>query len=225
MQARNLESSVMESNNKVHVQNLPNALLFTPVADTMGSALIFYPGALVDPTAYTPMAKTIAETGFKTIIIKLPYRLALFESQEEKVFQETLEYINSDSLHRKWILGGHSRGGKLATIFIQKHSKTLSGLLLVGTSHPRELDLSDLTIDVTKIYGSNDGLASDEEVNKFAINLPSNTNRVRIAGGNHQQFAYYGYQLGGGTADITRQKQQEIMIDAIIKQLERVQVN
>ncbi|HAC16046.1 MAG TPA: hypothetical protein DCE78_08905 [Bacteroidetes bacterium] len=225
LQARNLESSVMESNNKVLVQNLPNAILFTPVVDTMGSALIFYPGALVDPTAYTPMAKTIAEIGFKTIIIKLPYRLALFESQEDEVFQKTLEYINSDSLNRNWVLGGHSRGGKIATIFTLNHSNAINGLLLVGTSHPRELNLSDLTIDVTKIYGSNDGLASEEEVNQFAVNLPADVHLVKITGGNHQQFANYGYQLGGGTADITRQKQQEIMIDAIIKQLERVQAN
>ncbi|SHF78667.1 Predicted hydrolase of the alpha/beta-hydrolase fold [Fodinibius roseus] len=223
MQAKGLESIILESNNKVQVQNLSNALLFTPAIDTMGSALIFYPGALVDPKAYAPMARTIAKAGFKTIILKLPYRMAFFESQQENVFQQTLEYIRSDSLNRNWILGGHSRGGKLATIFTQNYSKALSGLLLVGTSHPRELDLSDLTIDVTKIYGSNDGLASEEEVNKFAMNLPPKMHRVRIAGGNHRQFAYYGYQLGDGSADISHKKQQEIMIHAILKQLKRVQ--
>ncbi|WP_340104192.1 alpha/beta hydrolase [Rhodohalobacter sp. 8-1] len=225
MQSQGVESSVLESNNKVHVQNLSHAFVFTPAVDKMGSALIFYPGALVDPKAYAPMAKTIAEIGFKTIIVKLPYRLALFESEEVSVFQQTLGYMNSDSLDRNWILGGHSRGGKLATIFTHNHRKSLSGLLLIGTSHPKELDLSDLTIDVTKIFGSNDGLASNEEIDKFAKNLPSNMHRVRIAGGNHQQFAYYGYQLGGGSADISRQKQQEIMIDAIVRQLERVQAN
>ena len=225
MQAQGLESSILDSDNTVGVENLPNALLFTPAVDTMGSALIFYPGALVDPKAYAPMARTLAKKGFKTIILKLPYRMALFESQQENVFQQTLAYINSDSLHRNWILGGHSRGGKLATIFTQNHNDALSGLLLVGTSHPRELDLSDLAIDVTKIYGSNDGLASEEEVNKFAINLPPKMHRVRIAGGNHRQFAYYGYQLGDGSATISRRKQQEIMDRAIIEQLERVQAN
>ncbi|MEX0662999.1 MAG: alpha/beta family hydrolase [Balneolaceae bacterium] len=225
LQARDLESSVMESNTKVHVQYLSTAIVFTPAVDTMGSALIFYPGALVDPTAYAPMAKTIAETGFKTIIVKLPYRLAILESQTKQVFQQTLEYINSDSLQRNWILGGHSRGGKLATIFTQNHSNALSGLLLVGTSHPRENDLSNLTMDVTKIYGSNDGLASEEEVNQFAINLPPEMHRVRIAGGNHRQFGYYGYQFGDSSADIPRLKQQDIMIDAILKQLKRVQAS
>jgi predicted alpha/beta-hydrolase family hydrolase len=225
MQAQQLESSVMKSDNKVNVQNLSNAFIFTPVLDTTGSALIFYPGAWVDPNAYTPMARTIAKAGFKTIIVKLPYRMALLQSQQEDVFQQSLGYIHSDSLHRNWIVGGHSRGGKLASIFTKKYRNTLGGLLLVGTSHPREFDLSDLTIDVTKIYGSNDGLASVEEINEFAINLPSNMNRVRIAGGNHRQFAYYGYQFGDSSAEISRQKQQEIMIQAIIKQLPRVQAN
>ncbi len=225
MQAKGLESTVLESNNRVHIQNLSNAVIFTPAVDTMGSALIFYPGALVDPIAYAPMAKTISEAGYKTIVFKLPYRMALFEFQQENVFQQTMEYVNSDSRQRKWIIGGHSRGGKLVTIFGRDYRSVPDGLLLVGTSHPREIDLSDLNMDVTKIYGSNDGLASEEEINEFAVNLPATMHRVRIAGGNHRQFGYYGYQFGDSSADISREKQQEIMIDAIIKQLERVQSN
>ncbi|MCW9705877.1 alpha/beta hydrolase [Fodinibius salsisoli] len=224
MQAHGLESSVMDSNEKVHVQRSSNAFIFTPAVDTMEAALIFYPGALVDPKAYAPMAKAITEVGFKTIILALPYRMALFQSQQDNVFQRTLEYIEGDSLQRNWIVGGHSRGGKLATLFARDHSNALGGLLLVGTSHPRELDLSNLTIDVTKIYGSNDGLASEEEIERFAINLPAHMHRERIAGGNHRQFGYYGYQLGDGSAEISRQEQQDIMTLAIIKQLRRVRV-
>lgn len=225
MQAKGLESTVLESNNRVDIQNLSDAIIFTPAVDTMGAALIFYPGALVDPKAYAPMARSVSEAGFKTIVFKLPYRLALFEFQQESVFQQTLDFINNDSGQRHWIIGGHSRGGKLATIFGRDYRKVMDGLLLVGTSHPREIDLSDLNMDVTKIYGSNDGLASEEEINEFAVNLPADMHRVRIAGGNHRQFGYYGYQFGDSSADIPRQEQQELMIDAIIKQLERVQAN
>lgn len=223
MQAKELETSVLESDHRVHIQNTSHALLFTPAVDTMEAALMLYPGALVDPKAYAPMARAISEAGYRTIILKLPYRMAFLNSQQERVFQQTLDYINSDTLRRKWIVGGHSRGGKLAAIFSRDYKKALDGLLLIGTSHPREFDLSDLTIDVTKIYGSNDGLASEEEVNTFAINLPTVMHRVRIAGGNHRQFAYYGYQLGDGSADISRKEQQQIMIRAILEQLERVQ--
>jgi surfactin synthase thioesterase subunit len=225
MQSTDLDQSIMESDNNVSVENLSNAYVFTPTVDTMRSALIFYPGALVEPKAYAPMARTISESGYKTIILKLPYRLALFKYQQEKVFQQTLDFINNDSDQRNWIIGGHSRGGKLATIFTVDYRSVMSGLLLVGTSHPREINLSDLNLDVTKIYGSNDGLASEEEINEFAVNLPADMHRVRIAGGNHRQFGYYGYQFGDSSADITREKQQKIMSDAIIRQLERVQAN
>jgi hypothetical protein len=85
--------------------------------------------------------------------------------------------------------------------------------------------LSNLNIDVPKVYGSNDGLASEEEITKFAKNFPANMHRVRIVGGNHRQFAYYGYQPGDGSAWISRQKQQEIMVCAIIKQLKRDQAH
>ncbi|SMO50685.1 alpha/beta hydrolase [Fodinibius sediminis] len=89
-------------------------------------------------------------------------------------------------------------------------------------SHPRELGLSDLDIEVTRIYGSNDGLASKKEIYQFAVNLTANTHCVRIAGGNYRQISYYGYQIGDGPADIPRKRQQEIMVDAIIRQLNRV---
>lgn len=136
-----------------------------------------------------------------------------------------MEYIIGELFQRNWILGGHSRGGKLATLFVNDNSKALRGLLPVGTSHPREIDLTDLTLDVTKIYGYNDGLASEEEINKFSVYLPVNTYYKEIEGGNHRQFTYYGFQFGDILAGISRQKQQNNMIDAIIKQLERVQAN
>jgi hypothetical protein len=120
-------------------------------------------------------------------------------------------------------VGGHSKGGKLAAIFSKEFADEMGGLLLVGTSHPREIDLSDLEMDVTKIYGTNDGLASEEEVNQFAVNLPAHMHRVRVDGGNHRQFAWYGYQLGDSSADITRREQHEILVEAILEQLERVQ--
>lgn len=222
MQARGVDPAVLESDNRVEVLYSSNAIHFTPAADTMGSGLIFYPGALVQPEAYAPMARDIAEAGYPVILMKLPYRLALFEFQRDRVFGRTLEIINRDAGKRNWVVGGHSKGGKLASVFSMDYADAIAGLLLVGTSHPREIDLSGLEIDVTRIYGSNDGLASESEVNEFAVNLPAGTNRVRVEGGNHRQFAWYGYQLGDSKADITRSEQHKIMVEGILAQLERV---
>jgi hypothetical protein len=76
---------------------------------------------------------------------------------------------------------------------------------------------------VTKIYASNDGLASAEEVESNAIYLPEDTNWVLIEGGNHSQFGYYGEQLGDNSASITREEQQKLTVNAILDVLKGFQ--
>ena len=91
----------------------------------------------------------------------------------------------------------------------------------MGTSHPKDtaFDLSNSSLAVTKIYATNDGLASMGEVEANAIYLPANTTWVLIEGGNHSQFGYYGAQLGDDTATISREQQQELMVEAILAAL------
>ncbi len=99
------------------------------------------------------------------------------------------------------------------------------GLVLIGTSHPKEeaFDLSNTTLSVTKIYASNDGLASVEEVKANATYLPDDTNWVLIEGGNHGQFGYYGAQLGDNSATISREQQQKLTVEAVLTALNSVQ--
>ena len=109
--------------------------------------------------------------------------------------------------------------------FAHSYGDQFDGLILIGTSHPKEdaFDLSNTTLSVTKIYASNDGLASMEEVQANAIYLPDNTNWVLIDGGNHSQFGYYGAQLGDNAATISREEQQKLTLEAILTVLNNVQ--
>lgn len=222
MQARGVDSSVFESTPQVSVSSSSSALTFTPVTDAAAAALLFYPGALADPKAYAPMARAVAEAGFEVIIVKLPFRLAPLERHREDLAERTRALIRADEKQRAWVLGGHSRGGALAAKLVRNLEPVVSGLLLLGTSHPREDDLSALDIDVTKVYGSEDGLASEREVHEFASNLPKTTHLIRIEGGNHAQFGWYGWQLGDGRARISRTEQQAATVRAIVDQLRRV---
>lgn len=224
MQARGVEPSVFESTSEVRVSTSPATLAFTPVNETAPVALLFYPGALADPKAYAPMARAVAEAGFEVVIVELPFRLAPSERHREELAERTRALIRKDEKQRAWIVGGHSRGAALAAKFVRDHESEsfVSGLLLVGTSHPREDDLSGLDIDVTKVYGSEDGLASEGEVKEFASNLPEATHWIRIEGGNHAQFGWYGWQLGDGRARIPRAEQQAATVRAIVDQLRRV---
>jgi predicted alpha/beta-hydrolase family hydrolase len=222
MQARDVPSRVLQSDTFVDVSVSVTSIEFTPIPDTAGVALVFYPGALVAPKAYAPMAREIAEAGYKVVILKLPWGLAPLDAQQIALAERTRRTVSADDRKRKWVVGGHSRGGALAAKYARDYSGTLAGLLLVGTSHPRDFDLSGLAIDVTKVFGSEDGLASEEEVRQYGPNLPRSTTWHRIQGGNHSQFAKYGWQLGDGKAHVSRGEQHEATVGAILKQMGRI---
>lgn len=131
----------------------------------------------------------------------------------------TLSALNSSS-QKKWVLAGHSRGARMALAFAKQHESRLAGLVLVGSSHPREIDHSHLQLPVMKVYGSRDGLASEAEVEQFKHNLPDHARFVRIDGGNHAQFGWYGSQFGDDAATISREAQQAQLLAAILNFLE-----
>jgi hypothetical protein len=95
----------------------------------------------------------------------------------------------------------------------------VAGLLLVGTTHPRDVDLSKITIPVTKIVGTKDGVAPIEKVEANRHLLPASTRWVRIEGGNHSQFGWYGFQPGDHFASISRDAQHTQLVTAIKESL------
>lgn len=214
MQAKGVSDSVVESDLKVTVVSHDNWIMFTPADTSFNTGVLFYPGALVQPKAYAPFARELAETGYTVIIQEIPYRTAFTHSMEQQALDDGLQRIQDNETIENWVISGHSKGGALAAAFADKYPTVPSGLLLIGTSHPRESDLSHLSFPVTKIYASEDGLASPEEVRQFAVNLPESTNYILVEGGNHSQFGWYGFQLGSGTARISSEEQHQIMIDA-----------
>ncbi|MEQ9308174.1 MAG: alpha/beta hydrolase [Balneolaceae bacterium] len=226
MQASGFDDSILETSSTVRVENNSDYIRFTPIpvaeqtVDTLlYPSVIFYPGALVQAESYAPFARDLAEHGFLVIIQKIPFRLAFTQRLEKKVFNRTLDLISESSDSIKWVLAGHSKGGAMASNFTKDYSDHISGLLLIGTSHPRRIDLSQLAIPITKVYGSEDGLASKEEVEEFSKNLPNHTNYVLIEGANHSQFGYYGTQLGSGTATISQEEQQQRLLKSSLELL------
>lgn len=222
MQARGVDDEVLVSSPGVEVVSATDRTVFRPVSGARPAALVFYPGALVEPAAYAPMARDLAEAGHEVVVLELPWRLAPTQAHRDSLFERTRAVLAAQP-DRRWIVGGHSRGGALAARFAWRHPEAADGLLLVGTSHPREDDLSGLRIPVTKVYASEDGLASVAEVEGFAHLLPASTRWVEIAGGNHRQFGWYGYQIGDGTATISRVEQQRQLVRAALQALRELE--
>lgn len=76
--------------------------------------------------------------------------------------------------------------------------------------------LSDRTLPVLKIYGSEDGVADEADILANRGNLPATAEVVRIAGANHAQFGYYGFQFGDNRATISRAEQQAKTLQHIV---------
>ena len=123
-------------------------------------ALVFFPGALVDPVAYAPLVRAAAAAGFPAYIIELPRRGALGGADDPALEQRLDRLLAASSTPRRWVIAGHSRGAVVASRIAAERRTGFTGLVLIGTTHPRDVDLSTLAVAVTKVVGTRDGLAS-----------------------------------------------------------------
>jgi predicted esterase len=226
VRAQGFDRSILENDPAITVEETNRFISFRPNLNPQPTGFIFFPGGLVQPEAYAPMSRAIAEQGFNVFIVKLPFGSAPLASQEADVMNQALSTMDANTSIQYWVVGGHSRGAAIASRFAYLYGDQFDSLVLIGTSHPKEkaFDLSDTMLAVTKIYASNDGLASVEEVKANAIYLPDDTNWVLIEGGNHGQFGYYGAQLGDNAATISREQQQELTVEAVLAVLNSFQI-
>lgn len=182
-------------------------------------ALVFFPGALVDPIAYAPLVRAAAAAGFPAYIVELPRRGAFGGADDPAVEQRLDRLLTTSGTPRHWVVGGHSRGAVVASRIAAERRSGFAGLVVIGSSHPRDVDLSTLPVPVTKIVGTRDGLASRAEVEANRTKLPAETRWVWIEGGNHSNFGWYGFQPGDRRATIDAASQRETMIRAVIDAL------
>lgn len=223
-QATGFNKAFLLTDNSVSVERDGDLLTFFPTGTPPSTALLFLPGAMVDPTAYVPLARALAQRGYRVSILSLPLRLAPTEGSVAGVMAKASRVIESQVSIQHWVIAGHSKGGKLAARFAHDHPNLLHGVILMGTSHPdQKFDLSRSNLDVTKIYGTHDGLASLEEIEANRKFLPGHTHWVRIEGGNHTQFGFYRFQLGDHSAMIDRPLQQRLLTEAILRALQRAE--
>jgi hypothetical protein len=209
MQAKDVGKTILNSNSNIEIRETKDFISFSPIS-TFSKVFIFYPGALVDPMAYSPLCRSVADSGYRVFLIKMPWRLAINGYNKPKELG-----ILTDTT-KQYILAGHSQGAKMAAQFVYENPALIDKLILIGTTHPRDIDLSKVQIPVMKIYGSKDGVADMKKVNEHKSKLPLTTKYVLIEGANHSQFGYYGSQLGDDEASISREEQQQIVLANIL---------
>lgn len=209
IQAKGVSPAYLQSSDLIDFEDNVDFYAFTPTT-TYDKVFIFYPGALVQPKAYIPLCRKIAEKNIKVYLIKMPWRLAT------KGYKKPIDLgILSDST-KTYILAGHSQGAKMAAQFVFENKNAIDKLVLIASTHPRDISLADMSIPILKIYGSHDGVADETSIMDNKSKLPESTKFVRIDGANHAQFGYYGYQLGDNTATTSREEQQEKTVTNIL---------
>jgi pimeloyl-ACP methyl ester carboxylesterase len=216
---RGLPNDILRSSAAVSVVGVETVLQFTPTASVAQPGLIFICGSGVSAHAYAPMLRPIAEAGYPVFVVKLPFRFAPLESHKQMAVERAFSVMRSHPEVSQWVLSGHSLGGALACRAVQHDPTAFVAMVLVGTTHPKHDDLSSLTMQITKVYASNDGVAPKEKILSNKGLLPKNTQWVEIKGGNHSQFGHYGHQLFDGKASISREEQQSATRSALLDTL------
>ncbi|MDR7209665.1 alpha/beta hydrolase [Flavobacterium piscis] len=209
-ESHGVDESLFQNSNLVTIENTDNYFLFTPKKE-FKNVFIFYPGAMVETEAYVPLCRKIADNGIQVYLIKMPWRLA------SKGYNKPKELHLFNDVTKNYILTGHSQGGKMAAQFVYENPKLIDKLILIGTTHPRDISLAEVEIPILKIYGSNDGVANEKSIFENKSKLPASAKFSRIEGANHAQFGYYGFQLGDDKANISREQQQKETLEEILK--------
>ena len=173
------------------------------------AALVFYPGAKVEETAYAPLLHGLAREGVDACLVKMPLRFAFLGIDSADAVMKRHDYA-------RWIIGGHSLGGSMAVEYAARHPDRVDGVVLLGSYGQKALDESVFELSV---YGTEDGLATRRDIEKNRAIAPPRYYEHAIQGGNHAQFGNYGIQSGDGAASVSAGDQQAETIRAILDAL------
>jgi pimeloyl-ACP methyl ester carboxylesterase len=213
-----------QSDSAVTIQHDDGIWSFLPRrgAPAASPALVFFPGALVSPVAYAPLVRAAASAGFRAYIVELPRRGAFGGADDPVLEQRFDRLLARPGTPRRWVIAGHSRGAVVAARLAATPRAGFSGLILIGTTHPRDVDLSSMTAPVTKIVGTRDGIAKPKDVEANRAKLPAATHWVWVEGGNHSQFGWYGFQPGDRRATVPADVQHTLTVRAVLNALAQV---
>lgn len=201
--------NLIESDGKVTVR-IANWHTFEPKYTTYFTGLIFYPGVKIDPLAYAPLLKKLAELDILCVLTPMPFSLAILNSNA------ATRVIQSYTHVKKWYIAGHSLGGVMAAKYALQHPESIQGLILLAAYPANDTDLSSSDgLKVLSIYGEKDTLTPSLQIAATQKLLPKNTEYYQIKGGNHAQFGYYGPQDKDGVAEISLEEQQTLIYEKI----------
>lgn len=198
--ASDIALTALNSDAQVSVSAENGWMVFHPAGEPRPeTGFIFYPGGKVDYRAYAPVLKLIAAQGYFVVVSPAPLNLAFFDVDAAARIRDAYPEIQN------WFVGGHSLGGVAASSYAASHAE-IKGVVF-WASYPADDSLKKNGTMAISIYGTNDGVADLDTINKSKSLLPADVEFVAIEGGNHAQFGSYGPQDGDNEAGIPPEEQ------------------
>lgn len=214
-QTYSASAEMIELVGEENIQQEQDWLIFTPEQGMAESAgLILYPGAKVEPEAYSYLGKGLAERGYTVIIPEVLLNFAFLDVNKADEIRSAYPEIKT------WYIGGHSLGGVAAASYAHGNVEQLGGIVFLGSYPADSDDFSGTDLPILSIYGEFDGLTTTDKIDSTQHLLTSNAVLQEIEGGNHAQFGMYGPQKGDQAATISAVEQQDFIIDTIANWLD-----
>jgi uncharacterized protein len=159
------------------------------------------------------LADRFADSGFLVLRCDLPYRQVRSvgpprpadAARDRAGLERAIELIRQESGEIVY-LGGHSYGGRQASMLVAEKPGVTDGLLLLSYPlHPpnkpqqmRTAHFSGLRTPVLFVQGTKDPFASREELEKAMELIPGEHERLQVEGAGHD----LGFKAKGGRADL-----------------------
>lgn len=167
-----------------------------------GAALVLAHSA--GSNAQSPLLVAVAgvftDAGFTVLRIDLPFRqtrphgppFPAVAEKDRRGIRRAAEFMR-ESVHGRVFLGGHSYGGRQATMLAAEESELASGLLLLSYPlHPprkpeqrRDAHFPKLQTPSLFVHGSRDPFGSPEEIEQALKLIPARTELVIREGAGH----------------------------------------
>lgn len=187
----------VEENTAITVTDAEQGILLAPADGASEVGLVFIPGAKVEASAYAAILQGVVEDGVTVVIARPWLNLAFFDLRGLDSFTSAAPDIDT------WAVGGHSLGGVRAC----QLAADADALVLFGSYCSN--DVSDSSLAVLSISGSEDGLSTPEKIDAARDLLPADAEMVEIDGASHASFGDYGPQAGDGTPTISDEEMHE----------------
>jgi len=182
--------AALSGDSQVSVSRSPDGFEFAPTSAEPTAAVVFYPGGRVDARSYAILARDVARKGYLVIVPVMPLSLAVLSPNAAD------KAVVSHPEITRWAIGGHSLGGSMAAQYAVNHRDSITGLVLLASYPPNSVDLSDSTMRVVSVLGTQDTVIDRQNWQNTKRLLPAGTRYIRLMGGNHAQFGSYGIQPG-----------------------------